>query len=381
MVRKKRSQPRNVLLEAQTAAYLYSLGNDQARIKEVLGVSQGEVSRLLGVARREGWLQMRCVLPEAVLQEIEQLVFANRNQLRDRLDREAERHDAAPVRGIRVLPSGGAATDPSGWNLRLERFGRAAAARFQELLPRMHVTGVAWGKTIAGLVGGLRQAFPQGRPPAEPVHFFPITGEPLTNPDPETSSSTLSHRLNEIINGGKGMFHSLAAVPAFVPAKFPRKSRQTIRAFLAEIVGYRAIFERDQPDKPLIDQMDSIITGVGTVSAEASGRLLDDRIRAEGITKDQLAKLVIGDIGGVFVPRSPRNETVRGINERWTGATLADFAGCARAAAHKKDRTGVVVLAIGRAKAQIILECVRLGLVSELIIDHELAQALLGVEQ
>ena len=43
MVRKKRSQPRNVRLEAQTAAYLYSLGNDQARIKEVLGVSQGEV--------------------------------------------------------------------------------------------------------------------------------------------------------------------------------------------------------------------------------------------------------------------------------------------------------------------------------------------------
>jgi DNA-binding transcriptional regulator LsrR (DeoR family) len=378
MARTKRAQPRNVLLEAQTAAYLYSLGNDQARIKEVLGVSQGEVSRLLATARREGWLQMRCILPDGVVQEIEQLVFANRNQLRDRLDHEARAHDAPPVRGIRVLPGGAAATDPAGWNLRLERFGRAAAARFQELLPRMRVTGVAWGKTIAGLVGGLRQSPPQGQSPAEPVHFFPITGEPLTNPDPETSSSTLSHRLNEIVNGGKGMFHSLAAVPAFVPAKFPKKSREAIRAFLAEIFGYRAIFDRRQPQKPLIDQVDSIITGVGTVSAEASGRLLDDRMRAEETTKEQLAKLVIGDIGGVFVPRSPRNETVRGINERWTGATLADFAGCARAAAQNNHRVGVIVLAVGKAKAQIVLECVRLGLVNELIIDHELAQALLG---
>jgi DNA-binding transcriptional regulator LsrR (DeoR family) len=377
MVRPKRSQPRNVLLEAQTAAYLYSQGNDQARIMEVLGVSQGEVSRLLALARREGWLQMRCVLPDTVIQEIEQLVFANRNELRYRLDREAQQHNVPPVRGVRVLPSGGAATDPAGWNQRLERFGRAAAVRFQELLPRVRCIGVAWGRTIAGLVGGLRQIFPQSEAPAEPVQFFPLTGEPLTNPDPETSSSTLAHRLNEIVNGGKGIFHSLAAVPAFIPAKFPRKSVHTIRAFLAEIVGYRAIFERDQGRKPLVDQMDSIVTGVGTVSAEATGRLLEDRMRAEQITKEELGRLVIGDIGGVFVPRSPKNETVRGINERWTGASLAHFAGCASAAVHKKDRVGVIVLAIGSAKAQIILECVRLGLANELIIDHDLAQALL----
>jgi DNA-binding transcriptional regulator LsrR (DeoR family) len=36
----------------------------------------------------------------------------------------------------------------------------------------------------------------------------------------------------------------------------------------------------------------------------------------------------------------------------------------------------VVVLALGRAKAEITLECVRAGLINELVIDHDLAQAL-----
>ena len=64
MSRRKRARPREVVVEAQAAAYLYSQGNDQARIGGLLGVSQAEVSRLLALARREGWLQTRCVLPE-----------------------------------------------------------------------------------------------------------------------------------------------------------------------------------------------------------------------------------------------------------------------------------------------------------------------------
>ena len=48
MGRTKRGRLRNVTLEAQAARHLYSQGNDQAKIGAVLGVSQGEVSRLLG---------------------------------------------------------------------------------------------------------------------------------------------------------------------------------------------------------------------------------------------------------------------------------------------------------------------------------------------
>ena len=64
----------------------------------------------------------------------------------------------------------------------------------------MRLVGVTWGKTIARVVDGLRQLNPQ--PPAlpAPVRFVPLTGEPLTYPDPETSSSNLAHWLNDIVN-------------------------------------------------------------------------------------------------------------------------------------------------------------------------------------
>ncbi|HEX4588355.1 MAG TPA: hypothetical protein VH120_00375, partial [Gemmataceae bacterium] len=92
MSRTKGRRPRDVLLETQAAAYLHSQGNDQVKIGAVLGLSQGEVSRLLSLARREGWLQTRCVLPDGAVAAVEQLVFTGRNDLLDKLRREAEKH-------------------------------------------------------------------------------------------------------------------------------------------------------------------------------------------------------------------------------------------------------------------------------------------------
>jgi DNA-binding transcriptional regulator LsrR (DeoR family) len=264
----------------------------------------------------------------------------------------------------------------------LQRFGRLAAGRMQELLPRMRLVGVTWGKTIARLVDGLRQLNPQAPSLPRPVQFVPLTGEPLAFPDPETSSSTLAHRLGEVFTPGAHSLHSLAAVPAFIPAKFPRKSQATIRNFIAEIAGYRAVFEPAGPDRktqePLVDRLDAIVTGVGTVSAGVSGRLLDDRVAAEGVTKEELQERAVGDIGGVFLPRAARDPVVRGINERWTGVRLEHLARCATAAADDPQRVGVVVVAIGRAKVEVTLACVRAGLITELILDHDLAAALLG---
>src|SRR5207253_198591 len=151
---------------------------------------------------------------------------------------------------------------------------------------------------------------PNAPPSPRPPRFIPLTGEPLTYPDPETSSSTLAHRLGEIFSPGLHALHSLAAVPAFIPAKFPRKSQTTIRDFIAEIAGYRV---------------------------------------------------------------------VRGINERWTGVRLEHIRRCADATARDHSRAGVIVLAMGAAKAQITLECVRAGLITELVIDHDLATALLAL--
>jgi DNA-binding transcriptional regulator LsrR (DeoR family) len=71
---------------------------------------------------------------------------------------------------------------------------------------------------------------------------------------------------------------------------------------------------------------------------------------------------------------------VKGINERWTGVRLEHIHRCATAAARDHGRAGVIVFAMGRAKAQITLACVRAGLITELVIDHDLARALLARE-
>ena len=38
----------------------------------------------------------------------------------------------------------------------------------------------------------------------------------------------------------------------------------------------------------------------------------------------------------------------------------------------------MIVVAMGQAKAQITLDCIRAGLITELILDHTLARALLA---
>src|SRR5262249_54244402 len=107
------SRPRNVHLEAQAAAYLSSQGNGQARIAEVLGVSQGEVSRLLGLARQEGWLRTECTLPPDAVAAVEQLVFSGRNELGARLRRGA----------------GGGAGGPPAWSASSRGGGRGRPRR------------------------------------------------------------------------------------------------------------------------------------------------------------------------------------------------------------------------------------------------------------
>src|SRR6476469_1633875 len=125
MPRKKRDTPRNVTLEAQAAALLHSQGHDQARIKDLLGISQSEVSRLLSIARGAGWLQVRCVLPAEAAAEVERVVFPVHEELRRRLDAEADHAGTPRLRGLWVLAGGSAGTEPTAWDQRLEQFGRA----------------------------------------------------------------------------------------------------------------------------------------------------------------------------------------------------------------------------------------------------------------
>ena len=93
-----------------------------------------------------------------------------------------------------------------------------------------------------------------------------------------------------------------------------------------------------------------------------------------------------GDIGGVFLPKEEIRKSdplmwrkLEDINTYWMGAKKTHFEHCAKNAA-KAQTPGVILVAVGSRKARIVTECVRKGLVNQLIIDHDLARAIVELD-
>ena len=154
MSRTKRGQPRDVTLEAQAAAYLYSQGNDQAKIGAVLASARARCPDFWRLPGGKAGFKLGASSPTGAA-AVEQLVFTGRNELRDKLRREAERQQVAwsatfeccTAAAKRPMPRPGrpGSTDSADWR----------PSALQELLPRMGLVGVTWGKTIARVVDGL----------------------------------------------------------------------------------------------------------------------------------------------------------------------------------------------------------------------------------
>jgi hypothetical protein len=89
--------------------------------------------------------------------------------------------------------------------------------------------------------------------------------------------------------------------------------------------------------------------------------------------------VLIGDLGGVLIPKpeleSEDRDLVKELNEMWTGIKLQDLKRIAKVAS-TSDGGGIVVVAIGKQKAAVLYETIRLGLVNEALIDQDLVNKL-----
>ena len=153
-----------------------------------------------------------------------------------------------------------------------------------------------------------------------------------------------------------------------------------ILSFFHHVHAYAAVFGEHgraklRQEGPLIDRLNCVLTSVGT--KHLSDDWIVDAAEAAEMNADSLDKISYGNISGVFLPRPGINrrqkEAVEGINARGTGIKKSHLKQCAA-----RD-PGVVVLAIGRGKAEITRETVRQKLVSRLYVDHELKDALLDL--
>jgi hypothetical protein len=128
----------------------------------------------------------------------------------------------------------------------------------------------------------------------------------------------------------------------------------------------------------LVDHLDGILTSAG--SKDQPGRFWSGEFFRQGdIDLARLHRGALGDLGGAFVVNSKARKADRDyvarVNEQWTGIKENHFRRCAlRAREH--GLPGVVLLAVGAVRADVVRECVKLGLATRLVLCSECASKL-----
>ncbi len=363
---------------AMQAAYLRARHNfSQEEIGKLLGgVSQSHVSRLLARATEMGWLVTELRFDDRTLsaearREIQQLLEPRR--LVNRFERMRDR-TGLMVPNVRVFDSGSDSPTIGAFDIRCRRFGKSAAGRVEELLRQSSVVGVTWGRTVSSLIDGLVMSNRQLLPDRH-VIFAPVSAELITLAAPAYSSSLLAGRLDALFNGEEGEKLGLGGIPAFIPRRYDTAKVQAIREYLMDAASYRRIFAGDAP---LIHRVDTVITSVGTADRPLGGAMAE-LLSAADITAEDLKAVIAGDAGGILIPQRTASASdvalVDQINGMWTGITREQLSRLALRAGRGAG-PGVVVAAIGRERAGIVAEMIRLEMINELIIDWDLANAL-----
>lgn len=382
-----RLHPQRKDINAQRAAFLFAEhGLGQVEIGRMLDVSQSVVSRLLKYAEKQKWLERRYrfipdALPSERVQSFRRLVEPDK--LIDRLTA-VQSETGVHVRDVHVVDTGSSGESDKAIAARQKRFGRAAARPVAELMLRSDVFAVTWGRTISHIVDAIREIVPV-QATGRAMRFVPVCGEPThekSNPD---TSSHLAERLHALLQASvPGRPPSLTGVPALIPRHFRGSDARGIRKFVEQAASYREMFG---DRAPIIRQVDALLTSVGP--ARRPMGFINEELRSAGslpgqsLTKERLEKLVVGDIGGVLLPRRDLDRAGRRevdqLNAMWTGITREHFERIAVQAARTK-RPGVIVASFGGAeRAETVAEAVRCGLVNELIIDRQMADALTEV--
>jgi len=333
------------------------------------------IAEFASEAVRNGWL--RTVVPEELfspdlMEEIRTMASPQR-ELERRLGTTC---DARTLKGLRIFYSGKEGISEENWDARLEYFAPLASRRVAELLREAESIGVGWGHTVAELEKFLNRA--PKRLKNKNMRFIPTSGEPLGPISrPDRASSVLALRLSDKW-GCVTKSPSLAGVAAVIPGVFHGKEKEVVRKYIGHINDYKLVFGPNRKGKALIDTLDSIITSVGSFTGQWH-MYQSELIRTGGISRETLRELCLGDIGGALIPRNslsaPQAREFHLIAESWTGIRVEHYRQIARAAS-SSSVAGSIVVAIGANKAEIVLEVVRRGLVNELIIDHDLAEAL-----
>lgn len=353
-------------------AYLASTGIRNNVIASRLSTTPTAVTRLLKRARKLGFLadSPALLINGAERRRIENELYGNSNVLKQL----QEKFTAGRLSDLVVID------DQKDGE---EVFNIIARYLLSDVLPQVRFIGLAWGPTVRGVVLAVARLMEQNYTPKEKYdgcEIIQTCGDPRTAVrEPEFRSSSLVALLNASLTNtlhGKHTFN----VSASIPKKFDEEQLATIQKYLSDTVGYSDVFKqlgtRNSRRKPRLKiDLNTLVTSCGSGQPGNDSWIKDCAIEQK-IQPKQLAALVAGNIGGIWLPKDGLDKgglnVLDEINNRWTGMNIEDLRNINRSS----QPGGVVCIALESFKFDIVMELLRKGLVSRLILGKKLMKSL-----
>jgi DNA-binding transcriptional regulator LsrR (DeoR family) len=282
----------------------------------------------------------------------------------------------------------------SGYPRNPKEFGSASAPIVYDLLANARRIGVGCGRSINVMARALvehNSMTGKDSPEGRKLRIVPILGEPnhLQNRDqhPVFSASLIAETMRQSLLGGLAFpMPVLRGVPAYIARRF---RTMDLHRLFEDIRGYRDIFVGKTAE---IDQLDTILTGVGIVSPDsedARGTMIKELIEQEGdqsvekdpITVERLDRLIDGEIAGILLAKSgnEKAELISTLNEGLLGLKERHLRRvCVRVHSTRREErpAGCVVLAYGNKKIHVVANAIRRGLITTLVTTRDFAFAL-----
>ncbi len=307
--------PAELVLTAAVARRYYLLGQAKTEIAEALGISRFKVARLLEAARAEGVVRIEIVRQGAL-----------------DVERSARLQELYGLRHALVVDC--ATLDPPAVRGQL---GRAAADLLGELLTPDDVLGLPWSRGVRAVVDAL------GDLPR--VDVVQLTGA-LALVTEDSSAVDVVRRAARATGGTPHLF--------FAP-------------FLLDDAASAGAIRRQPQVAGALAQIARVTVALVGVGAWAPGQSTIHDVATAEERSEAAAAGVVGEAAGILIDREGR-EVRTTLSDRLVNLDYAELVAV---------RDAVAVVA-GAAKSEAVEAAVRGGLVTGLVCDADLADALLA---
>ena len=294
----------------------YQQGLSQAEVATRMGLSRPTVAKLLAHGRERGFVTIEIHDPREDASEIAL-----------RLER---RFDLACAR---VAHGAGATEDEA-----IEQVGRVGADVVTQLVRDGMSVGISWGRTMSALAAHLTRA------PRVGVRVVQLKG-----------GASFSERATHDYEIMRSFCEAFGAEPRYLPLPV-----------IFQDMAMLSIVRRDRAIERILEEgrgVDVAVFTVGSLGCEALslnlGQLEDDEVEA-------LLRDAVGDACSRFFTREG-GIALASVDRRTVGITLEEL----------RSRPVRVLVAGGRVKAEALGTALHMGLATHLVVDQDLALALL----